>query len=57
MEKCTRRTKFVKRGLSLDGIVRPKTEREEWEHWMNRMETQLRTLSYYAKVKIKVCYE
>lgn len=37
-------------------IVRPapKTALEAWERWMNRMETQLRTLPYYEKKVIKV---
>jgi hypothetical protein len=32
----------------------PKTELEAWNRWLNRMETQLRTLPYYDKVKIEV---
>lgn len=37
-------------------IIKPpsKTELEESERWMNRMETQLRTLPYYSKRKIEV---
>lgn len=40
---------------SLDGILPPaKTELEEHSRWMNRIQTQLRTLSYYHKKKIDV---
>jgi len=35
----------------------PKTEYEDWQRWMNRMETQLRMLSYYRKRKIEVSFE
>lgn len=42
---------------SLDGILRPTTKLEDWQFWLNRMETQLRQLSYYAKVKIRVHYD
>jgi hypothetical protein len=41
---------------SLDGILRPTTKLEDWQFWMNRMETELRMLSYYAKKKIEVKY-
>lgn len=35
----------------------PKDRYEEWIRFLNRMETQLRTLSYYKKIKIKVRYD
>jgi hypothetical protein len=42
---------------AIDIVLPPaKTEYEDWQRWLNRMETQLRMLNYYAKKKIEVKY-
>lgn len=39
-------------------IKPPVTNRlENWRRWMNKMETELRQLSYYKKIKVEVKYD